>query len=812
MKIVSKSLKKLDEPVPVYDLTSNKNKNFVLANGCVVHNSAKKARDSSFQEVLKLKGKPINALRKPVEQVLSNEAFQNLIIALDIDTETSKKGKHIFSAENLRVNNTYLLADADADGPLHGDTEIIQTDGSSIKIRNYYENYSDKIGVYGYAGGLIHSSVEASAFYPKIYDKVTEATEITTLHGSVICTHYHKWLSATTGQYVKASDLKIGDRIVSMNGSEKIIIINTVQFKNPEPMYCLTVPQTGNFFVKVGEHGSLCSANCHINLLILSFFYRFMPDYIKQGRLRIVDAPLYFGFFKNKRYMGSTFQACYKQMPKDAPKHSVIRAKGWGESLSLNTLLHTNIGLVSYNEMCSMNLADGNIGINKTKVKLCSASSIRKSESVKVSKRQQGLFKITTLSGCEIIQTDEHTTPVMSDGLYVEKKTVDIKVGDHCMLSRGLMVFGKKSVDPRIAHIMGASIADGTYRIKGNNNILRIYDDHIAPIHLEFMSIINELKCDYRLTKRKGKTTDLASVCFRVNNKHIYSVFDECGYKTDWTSHTKQVPLGIRMGDYETVKAFLYAYLNRDGAIDSACNRFEVTSVSKKLLQQVKMLLANFGIIASVRSRGNGSYKPDTSIWRLRFSGAKNMWLFREHVGVSCPKLKKSLNEYLKNNQYNSNNDIIPGIRKHYTGKGKIVSKVTNIHKLTPAANFTNEYFEKHVIGTFENSIAAVKDTLTFVQNNLHKVYYDPIVSIKQIKRKKPLKVVDFRFGDSDRLFIASGMLTHNCDPEALSTVAFHPDTRSYIVVDYCKTKELLERYESIVGSDSLLRKEILGL
>lgn len=39
MRIRSKRIINLDHPIPVYDLESKANHNFVLANGCVVHNS-----------------------------------------------------------------------------------------------------------------------------------------------------------------------------------------------------------------------------------------------------------------------------------------------------------------------------------------------------------------------------------------------------------------------------------------------------------------------------------------------------------------------------------------------------------------------------------------------------------------------------------------------------------------------------------------------------------------------------------------------------------------------------------------------------
>ena len=164
--------------------------------------------------------------------------------------------------------------------------------------------------------------------------------------------------------------------------------------------------------------------------------------------------------------------------------------------------------------------------------------------------------------------------------------------------------------------------------------------------------------------------------------------------------------------------------------------------------------------------------------------------------------------DYISSRKYNSNNDVIPGIRQHYVDyKKTCVKKITN---LTPATNFTADYFEKNIVGTYGNAIDNVYDTLTFVESNLNSVFYDDVVSVEPLDSNHT--VVDFRFPSNDMLFIANGILTHNCHPETLSLIAFNPKTRSLITLDYPTTKAMIERYESIVGDDTSIRKEILNL
>ena len=112
MRVVSNRIVKLDQPTPVYDATSPKHHNLTLGFGCVVHNTAKYARFKEFQEVLKLKGKPLNSARATVIKMAENESIRNILVAIGYQPDASAKtGK-----TTARVNHIYLLSDPDPDG------------------------------------------------------------------------------------------------------------------------------------------------------------------------------------------------------------------------------------------------------------------------------------------------------------------------------------------------------------------------------------------------------------------------------------------------------------------------------------------------------------------------------------------------------------------------------------------------------------------------------------------------------------------------------------------------------------------------
>lgn len=81
-----------------------------LVEGESAAGTAKKARNSQFQEVLRLNGKLANAIRMPMAKLMNSRPVQNVLAAMGYNHQATDIYAH------LRVQRLYLLADADPDG------------------------------------------------------------------------------------------------------------------------------------------------------------------------------------------------------------------------------------------------------------------------------------------------------------------------------------------------------------------------------------------------------------------------------------------------------------------------------------------------------------------------------------------------------------------------------------------------------------------------------------------------------------------------------------------------------------------------
>lgn len=345
-----------------------------------------------YQALCPLRGKIQNSMKNG-QKALESEEVIMILGALGFDPKLDDPMK------KLQVQKVICLADPDPDGPVSGDT-LVLTNKGTMRIRDiaalYIEgidyNDPDRLKIIGYdeqtrqtvhadlhwAGITCRTSIMYSISFNDI--EITEDEPYT-----IDCTASHKW--AVVGEdncirYVRSDELNIGDCVLSLSGinnedqatfnsSIRVGVVCAIQVKDTQnypgsncgidDYYCLDVEGVHNFFVlspyatkfdeetwepeyPLATSAFLCH-NCHINSLLLTLFYKYLPQLFNEGRIFVADVPELYAQYKDNLVMGDTLSEVQDKLQKlKAPKTtSIHHIKGWGEiDASLMDVLAVN--------------------------------------------------------------------------------------------------------------------------------------------------------------------------------------------------------------------------------------------------------------------------------------------------------------------------------------------------------------------------------------------------------------------------------------------------------------------------------------
>lgn len=320
-----------------------------LVEGDSAAGSLKEAR-LPFQAVLPLRGKVMNALKDAKGKTLESEEIINILAAIGYDAKASDP------YAKLTVGKIICLADPDPDGPFIAGTQIsvrYGADQEPVLVPIDELAASDRpFQVKSWNG---HAIVWADASAGLV--KTTSVIATVEVDGEKYrCDLNHKWAirnykpwEVTEGKvtvdkhgvaWKKTSLLTSGDwiyRPVPPGAHRKtkdygiISKRKVLDLKEPVAVYCLTVPSYGNFLTPAGH----VSANCHINSLLLTLFYKYLPDLFKMGLVYVLAAPEFYSIYKNFLVIGDTLSEVQEKLKdRGAPNNPVHHLKGHGEASS----------------------------------------------------------------------------------------------------------------------------------------------------------------------------------------------------------------------------------------------------------------------------------------------------------------------------------------------------------------------------------------------------------------------------------------------------------------------------------------------
>lgn len=326
--------------------------------------------------------------------------------------------------------------------------------------------------------------------------------------------------------------------------------------------------------------------------------------------------------------------------------------RGWSKCVSGNTYIYTNQGVLPIRTFFSNE--ENGIEDYTPKLDLQIVNKEHKHEEIDrgVYNGYKNTKKIVTNYGFELECSYNH--PIMIQKKNGEIDFVlasDIREGDKVLISTKNDIWGKdielninkeeirgkkkfntpEVMSEELALIIGYLIGDGCVsrrdRVIFSNideDILNRYALYIGSLGL---TLRKENKCDY--------------VCYGLGFRDFL-----CQLGFDYIkSDKKKIPNCIMRAPKNIVRKTLQGIFDTDGYVETEGNKIGITSKSKDLIEQIHLLLLNFGIISSVKSIVNKKYNH--TFYTLRIYG-ENINKFQKEIGFTCSRKIKVLDEACK--------------------------------------------------------------------------------------------------------------------------------------------------------------------
>lgn len=239
---------------------------------------------------------------------------------------------------------------------------------------------------------------------------------------------------------------------------------------------------------------------------------------------------------------------------------------------------------------------------------------IRSAQPAFMTARLADVFKVTTEDGYEIKATAWHD-------FYTSRgkiKLSDLKVGDELWVQSGKGQFGQQGSE-ELGILLGLITGDGhfTHRGKGQEVVCVNLWNQERELADRVATTVNGMIAGLSRSQRQYRVAPV-SVAER-NHVFIRSVLLARALEAlGFTRATKlRVPEVVWQGNEACVKAYLRALFQTDGTVNisgasESCS-IRLSSSYPQLLQDVQVLLANFGVFSRLRLRREASQKrmPD---------------------------------------------------------------------------------------------------------------------------------------------------------------------------------------------------------
>lgn len=297
-----------------------------------------------------------------------------------------------------------------------------------------------------------------------------------------------------------------------------------------------------------------------------------------------------------------------------------------GEILSTNPCftkemrLHTDRGIISFNELSKINKNNQVVIDNRCINTILSGTKIKQASSVKMTGKQQQIYKMITSHGHEIRCTEYHEfiTPLGRRQLKV------LSEGHELNLQSGEGAWGNIG-DYEDGLILGSFVGDGTL-IHGTTDLPTMCLDYWNEEDLcnRMLKFVNKKIATYE-SKTDGRKYGTLSIrkCseltkLRISSARLTKYFEQ-KFQISVVSLKNRLPEALWQGSREMVRGYLAGLFQADGSVQlqdrgtKGSLSVRLAQSNKFLLREIQILLNNFGVISLINKRRDSGYRnlPD---------------------------------------------------------------------------------------------------------------------------------------------------------------------------------------------------------
>ncbi len=277
--------------------------------------------------------------------------------------------------------------------------------------------------------------------------------------------------------------------------------------------------------------------------------------------------------------------------------------------------------------------------------------------------------RITTRLGLEIEVTPEHPLlRLRPDGTLAWERSDELRAGDFIAVQRGQAMFGRdteirfeyrangrhdhakaitvEALDEELAYLLGVLTGDGCLTFR-NRVILSTADPEIVE---RFRALAGRL--GLRVFRNGGDRP----YDYIIASAQLYQLLLGLGMSAGKAS-TKRIPGAVLRAPRTIVRAFLRGLFDTDGTVERRGGYPSLCSASKRLIDEVQVVLLNFGILAAKRTRPVEYRGRTKHYYELEMRGAEAERFYQE-IGFGLAR-KQGLRKPMRRN---TNLDLIPHV------------------------------------------------------------------------------------------------------------------------------------------------------